>query len=116
MDRPTSCKLFECLLIKGQERKSYSETPVARCFHTSTHLMLTTTWTDRHCYPHFLVRRIKAWMVRSVHLLQSMKVVSARAEIQAGLVWLQTFHDIQASPCTRRDLIKTPDKKKEQVH
>lgn len=51
-------------------------------------------------------------MVRSVHLLQAMKAVSAQAEIQAGIVWLQTFQDIQASPYTRRDLIKTPEKKK----
>lgn len=74
--------------------------------------MLTTTCTDRYCYPHFLDRRIKAWVVRSVHLLQAMKAVSAQAEIQAGIVWLQTFQDIQASPYTRRDLIKTPEKKK----
>lgn len=32
-------------------------------------------------------------MMRSVHLLQSLKAVSAQAETQAGIVGLQTFHD-----------------------
>lgn len=73
--------------------------------------MLTTTWTDRIYYAHFPMRRIKAWMVGSVHLLQSSKAVSAPAEIQAGIVWLQTFHD---TPLHLEGSYKSPREEKKQ--
>lgn len=50
-------------------------------------------------------------MVRLVQVLKPMKVVSTQAEIQARLVWLQTFHDTQALLYTRRVLIKPAEKK-----